>query len=164
MTQRQPAPEVDLLWQAAKLINGAAGGLDVSAHAENAHFERWYDVAETASTVAEQALAIATANMTADDAAAQLMNIDVEAADPADDRVPAYAAIVELSPPDPADTGRALTVGITGDYHRTITAGDNQGQAVPARTPRRRCSSSPTPCIGSGRRSARWSTSTAPPE
>jgi hypothetical protein len=137
MIQHRPGAEVELLWQAAKMINGAAGGLyqapDVPA--EQAHFDRWYDVAVVASDIAEKALAIAAADMTLKDATAQLMTIDVNAADPVGPEACAYAATVEVYQPgpDPGDEGRTISATIDGGYERTLTAAHN-GQTLPRRT------------------------------
>lgn len=134
MVHQRPGDAVELLWQAAKMINGAAGGLyeNPDSTPEQAHFDRWYDVAEVASCIAEEALAVAAADMTVTDAAAQVMNIDVNAVDPAGPDACAFSATVAVYQPGPdvGYEGRTISVAIDGGYQRALTA-THDGQTVP---------------------------------
>jgi hypothetical protein len=130
MVRDQPAPEVTLLWQAAKLINGAAGGLDFGDPQDptDRHVAQWVDVAGIASDLADLALQIAAAGMSPAEAAAQQERIDVDALDWAE--AAAYAGTIELSPPDPDGNSPRITVAIAGDPARTLTVTGDHGPAL----------------------------------
>jgi hypothetical protein len=128
MVHPNPAPEVTLLWQAAKLINTAAGGLDYDTDlpATRRHAVRWSDVAAEASDVGDAALGIAAAEMSPADAAGHVERADVDALDVPDAPALAFAAIVKLTPPLDVDA-RPLAVAIADDPARTLTIADQPG-------------------------------------
>jgi hypothetical protein len=130
MLHADPAPEVALLWQAAKLINGAAGGLDFGepTDASDRHFVQWYDVADMASDIANAALGIAAAGMSTAEAVRRVESADVDAVDGFDSAA-AFAATVEVTPPNYDDIPRTLTVSIAGDPGRTLSVTAERGPA-----------------------------------
>ncbi|MEV4212548.1 hypothetical protein [Micromonospora sp. NPDC049662] len=123
MLRKDPAPEVLALWQTAKLINAAAGGLDDHGEPETSvHTSRWVEVAFNASDIADTALRITGSRMSLPDAAAYVERADVDALDVPFNAATAYAATVELTPAhDGEDYALPVTVAVAGDPERTLT-------------------------------------------
>lgn len=121
--RKDPAPEVLALWQAAKMINAAAGGLDDHVEPETSvHTSRWVEVAFNASDIADTALRIAGSRMSLPDAAAHVERADVDALDVPFNAATAFAATVELTPAhDGEEYAPPVTVAVAGDPERTLT-------------------------------------------
>ncbi|MEU7802560.1 hypothetical protein AB0B10_25200 [Micromonospora arborensis] len=123
MVREHPAPEVRALWQAAKMVNAAAGGLDNHVEPETTvHTSRWVEVAFNASDIADTALRIAGSGMSLADARAHVERADINTLDVPFNAATAFAARVELIPAhDGEDYAQPVTVAVTGDPERTLT-------------------------------------------
>ena len=143
MVREHPSAEVALLWQAAKLINTAVGGLDYSTVDGDEHQQRtsrWVDVAEIASDITDAALGIAAAEMTLAQAARQVEKSDVDIVDLRFAPAAAFAGTIEVTR-NPGDldalTADVLSVKVAGNEGRalTVTSRDNPTPSQATHTP-----------------------------
>ncbi len=143
MNREPPTAEAALLWQAAKLINTAVGGLDystVDGDEQQRRTAQWVDAAEIASDIADAALGIAAAEMTLPQAARQVEKTDVDLVDLGFAPAAAFAGTIEVTR-NPSDldalTPDVLTVNVAGDVGRslTMTSNDNPVPRQATHTP-----------------------------
>lgn len=118
-----PDPAAGLLWQATKLIDFAAqaasgvGGDDAPD---------WLDVADEAAAVGEQALRLAGASMSVEQAAREIENREFSEME-LGDRALAIAATASIMPPDAPHTSRTLTVAVSGEPTKAVTVRADRG-------------------------------------
>lgn len=117
------SPEASLLWQVAKMLDfatqAAAGGVVEDGPG-------WLDVADEAALVGEQALRLAGAGMSVEEASRAIDErelTDIELGD----RTVVLDVTAALTPPDSAHSGRTLTTSVAGDGARTVTVRANRG-------------------------------------
>ncbi|WP_047892795.1 hypothetical protein [Micromonospora sp. RV43] len=126
MSVTDPVPQAQLLWQAAKLINTAAGGLDYATGTPaDQRFSRWWDVADIGSDIAGTAMQIAAQGLTVEHAAAQAESFG---ALDAGFTTTIGAATVRLYPKDEEST-QTLTVSVDADPLHPLTVTANHGTA-----------------------------------
>lgn len=126
MAVADPAPEAQLLWQAAKLVNGAAGGLDsATGSPSDQWFSRWWDVADIGSDIADTAMQLAAQGLTVEHAAAQAESFGVL---DTGFTTTIGAATVRLYPKDEEST-QTLTVGVDADPLHPLTVTADHGAA-----------------------------------
>lgn len=125
-----PAPPITALWQVAKMLNAVSGGLDFGSVPETDLLRaQWGEAAELASVIANDALTVAAAGMSPEQAGNRVLDTDVDMYD-SDHTTAAYAGAIELTPPDWQEaTHRTLTVTVRGDQHRTLSVTTDRGPA-----------------------------------
>lgn len=131
MAVAEPAPEVQLLWQAAKLVNTAAGGLDYETGSPaDQRFSRWWDVADMGSDIADTAMQIAGQGLVVEHAAAQAESFGSM---DAGFTTTIGTAIVQLYPKHEEST-QTLTVNVNADPLHPLTVTADHGTAPTPRS------------------------------
>jgi len=132
MTVADPDPEVALLWQAAKLINTAAGGLDDGddSATPDRQLARGWDVADMAAYIARLAFDAAGRDRTVDQAARYAEYIEMLCGE---DEVTAGSATVHLFPAAYDETKRPLTVDVCGGLAKDLIVIADGGPQIPTR-------------------------------
>jgi hypothetical protein len=126
MAVAAPAPEVALLWQAAKLVNTAAGGVDYeTGSVADQRFSRWWDVADIGSDIAGTAMEIAGQGLAVEHAAAQAESFGSM---DAGFTTIIGGASVQLYPKDEEST-QSLTVSVDADPLHPLTVTADRGAA-----------------------------------
>ncbi len=126
MAVAEPALEVQLLWQATKMINTAAGGLDYqTGSAADQRFSRWWDVADMGSDIAGTAMEIAGQGLKVEHAAAQAESFGSM---DAGFTTTIGGARVQLYPKDEEST-RTLTVDVDADPLHPLAVTADRGVA-----------------------------------
>ncbi|WP_050591884.1 hypothetical protein [Salinispora fenicalii] len=125
MAVADPAPEAQLLWQAAKLVNTAAGGLDsATGSPADQRFSRWWDVANIGSDIAGTAMQIAGQGLAVEHAAAEA---ELFGSMDAGFTTTMGTAIVQLYPK--AEESQTLTVNVDADPLHPLTVTADKGTA-----------------------------------
>ncbi|MEN3308912.1 MAG: hypothetical protein V7603_5114 [Micromonosporaceae bacterium] len=118
----EECPEANLLWQMAKLLDFAAQAAGSVVEGD----PDWLDVADEAAAVGEQALRLAGARMSVEEATRVIENREITDMDLGDQAV-TLSATATLMPPDAAHSGRTLTASVASDEARTVTVQADRG-------------------------------------